>query len=384
MDHAQRRFRIVRVALPCAVAFIQLIGTAGTAHWRGFVVPPGAWAILLLSAALLAFAPRRPAAVLGAETVLAGVYAFAGFPPGPAYLAFLIALFHAAFRGRRWQAWTVVGLGTAVVLAGDVGRLTGWWTGILVSDGAPPFLLGAVVLGEAARRRRERIGELREQRLARRQAERDEYRLTLARDIHDVVGHSLSLINVQASVALHLGAKDPERLIAALEDIKKASKDSLTEVRELLDVLREPGDSPRTPARVLRRAVDLGLLIEEARDGGLRVTLTPSAGVQQWAAPLEALDDAGRDALFRAVQEALSNVRRHAAHPEAELRLERRPGEVALECLNPADGGPAGEGHGLSGMRERVTACGGALEAEVADGAFRLLVTLPVKEASRD
>ncbi|MFJ3957769.1 sensor histidine kinase [Arthrobacter sp. NPDC090010] len=387
MDRA-RRFRIARVALPCVVAAIQVLGATAVAHWRGLQLPPQGYALLLLSAVLLFWMFRRPTLVLGGETLLTGAYALAGFPPGPAFLAFVLALVYAGARGRRWQAWTVVGLVTVVVVVSAAGWFRGsFWEHVSLPDGAPPFLAAGVLLGEAARRRRQRISELRHQRMARRQAERDEYRLTLARDIHDVVGHSLSLINVQASVALHLGEKDPARLVAALEDIKQASKDSLAEVRELLDVLRDPGQeggAPLSPSRVRRSADSLAALIDEARDGGLRVTLKPPDGrgpapsPREWARPCDVLDDGGRDALYRAVQEALSNVRRHAAHPEAVLGLEQHEDSVRLECTNPMDGREPREGHGLRGMRERVAAAGGSVDAVSRDEEFSLVVLLPI------
>jgi signal transduction histidine kinase len=345
-----RRHRIARLALPCAVAVVQLLGMSAMAHWRGIPVPPLAYVLLLASAGFLFFMFRSPALVLGIETVLAAAYGVAAFPPGPAFLAFVVSLVHAAFRGRRWQAWAVVGF---VVLAAVLGEL-GW---LPSGQGAPPlaapaWLAVAVLLGEAARRRRQRISEVREQRLARIQAEQDEYRLTLARDIHDVVAHSLSMINVQASVALHLGTNEPERLRPALEAIKAASKESLAEVRQLLGVLRE--DAPLGPA--LRPGLArIPELVEQARLGGLQVAL------EDTAAPGEA-GEAQQEAAYRVVQEALSNVRRHSGAASAVVRL-AIAGE-ALEVRVDDDGAGlrgAEPGNGLTGMRERLEALGGTL-----------------------
>ncbi len=147
------------------------------------------------------------------------------------------------------------------VLAGDE-------TGLVRASAGVAWAAILVLIGEGFRRRGERMAEYRRRREAAKQAERDEYRLTLARDIHDVVAHSLSMINVQASVALHLGTNDPEKLRPALEAIKAASKESLAEVRQLLGVLRD--DAPLSPAAPpsLGRIPEL---VDDARRGGLEV-----------------------------------------------------------------------------------------------------------------
>ncbi|MEZ2372239.1 sensor histidine kinase [Arthrobacter sp. RCC_34] len=401
MNSARRR-RIIQFGIPCAVAVIQVVGTLAMAHWRGLDLPAVTVPFLLAGPAALLFMRRRPALVLTFQVLLAGCYVLLSLPWGPVFVAFAVALFNAALRGRRWQSWAVVGLVGLLAVLQETGwvplRGAAWtppwaagapWAATPALAAATAWLAVLVLLGEAGRRRRSRLTELREQRAAREQAERDEYRLALARDIHDVVGHSLSLINVQASVALHLGEKDPARLTEALRNIKDASKDSLAEVRDLLDVLREqaPADdgihsapaAPRTPPVRHRTLAEVEALVEEARAVGVRVELEPSDGLKTWQAETSPLTPATADALFRAVQEGLSNVRRHAAAPEAMLACGSSGAELWFRLSSPA-GEPATvvhEGHGLVGMRERVAACGGSMSARAEDGRFLLEVSVP-------
>jgi len=414
--NSTRRRRIAQFGIPCAVAVIQLFGTVAMAHWRGLELPPVTVLFLLLGPAALLFMHLRPAQVLAFQVVLAAGYVLLALPWGPVFLAFIVALFNASLRGRRWQSWSVVGLVATLAVLQETGwfpvREPLWtppwaaaspWAGAPALAGATAWLAVLVLLGEAGRRRRLRLAELREQRKAREQAERDEYRLALARDIHDVVGHSLSLINVQASVALHLGEKDPARLTEALRNIKDASKDSLAEVRDLLDVLRDqglrdPGDpeeptgsaaeggaggpspmAPRTPPVRHRNLAEVAALVEEARAAGLRVELDPPDGLVAWQATESPLAPAVQDALFRAVQEGLSNVRRHATAPEAVLALGSTAGEVWFRLVSHADParGEVREGHGLRGMRERLAACCGSVVVAVGRGEFHLDVRAP-------
>ncbi len=401
MNSARRR-RIIQFGIPCAVAVIQVFGTVAMAHWRGLDLPPVTMLFLLAGPAALLFMRRRPALVLAFQVLLAGWYLLISLPWGPVFVAFAVALFNASLRGRRWQSWAVVGLVGLLAVLQETGRvpLRGalWtppgaagapWAATPALAAATAWLAVLVLLGEAGRRRRSRLAELREQRAAREQAERDEYRLALARDIHDVVGHSLSLINVQASVALHLGEKDPARLTEALRNIKDASKDSLAEVRDLLDVLREQAPAeggihsvpaaPRTPPVRHRTLNEVEALVEEARAVGVRVELEPPSSLRAWQSGSPAVDPAAQDALFRAVQEGLSNVRRHAAAPEAVLACGVSDTELWFRLSNPVEAPTAAvhEGHGLVGMRERVAVCGGRVSTSAGDGWFRLEVGVP-------
>ncbi|MFE0516827.1 sensor histidine kinase, partial [Streptomyces sp. NPDC058964] len=200
----------------------------------------------------------------------------------------------------------------------------------------------------------------------------DEERLRIARELHDVLAHSISVINVQAGVGLALLDTDPEQARTALTTIKAASKEALGEVRQVLDTLRAPGAAPRAPAPGLDRLPEL---VEQAAGAGLTVdvegappSLPPGAGL----------------AAFRIVQEALTNVVRHSGSRHARVCFEDDDGgalRLRIDDDGPANGAEAGgSGNGLAGMRERAAALGGTIEAGPRpDGGFRVLAVLPSK-----
>ena len=359
-----------------AVAVVQVVGTAFAAARQPDMRPLDALAFVLLLAgpAALSLRRRSPAVMLPAVAAATLLYLASGYPWGPVLLSLALAIVFSAAAGRRWQTWTVAGacaagLAAHFVVNGDDGAL-------IRAVAGTSWLVILVLLGEGARLRHERVAERRRQQESREQAARDEYRLALARDIHDVVAHSLSMINVRASVALHLGDRDPDQFRPALEAIKAASKESLDEVRQLLGVLRD--DAPLRPASGpgLRKLPELA---ENARRTGLAVTLqalpdpgtdTPVAGVVEEAA-------------YRIVQEALTNVVRHSGAGRAAVVLEipaEGPDAGQLTITVDDDGrGAAGapEGNGLTGMRERAAALGGTVRFLPLHPGWRVQAVLP-------
>jgi signal transduction histidine kinase len=194
----------------------------------------------------------------------------------------------------------------------------------------------------------------------------------MARELHDVLAHSISVINVQAGVGLALLDSDPEQARTALTTIKSASKEALGEVRQVLAGLRAPGDAPRAPAPGLDRLPEL---VEQAAGAGLAVTVATDG--RRGAVP------PGADlAAFRIVQEALTNVVRHSGSRTAEVRIAYGAGSVRLQIDDegPATGDDAGgSGNGLIGMRERAAALGGTIEAGPRPGGgFRVRAQLPL------
>ncbi|WP_270857865.1 HAMP domain-containing sensor histidine kinase [Streptomyces rochei] len=198
--------------------------------------------------------------------------------------------------------------------------------------------------------------------------ERERHRI--ARELHDVLAHSISVINVQAGVGLALLDTDPEQARTALTTIKAKSKEALGEVRQVLDTLRAPGDAPRTPAPGLGRLPEL---VEQAASAGLTVEVEGEP---------PALPPGTDLAAFRIVQEALTNVVRHSGSRHARVGLAREGGALRLRVDDdgPATGAEAGgSGNGLAGMRERAAALGGTIEAGPRpDGGFRVLALLPI------
>ncbi|GAA4416762.1 hypothetical protein GCM10023169_12020 [Georgenia halophila] len=193
-----------------------------------------------------------------------------------------------------------------------------------------------------------------------------EERLRIARELHDSLTHSISVIKVQAGVASHLATKRGEEVSPALHAIQEASAEASRELRDTLSALREDD----RPSGGLDR---LPHLVERARDAGLAVDLT----VAGTPVPLPAEVDA---AAFRIVQESLTNVRRHAGPVPVTVHVDHRPGGLVVQVDNdgPLLRGAPVPGLGLIGMRERVTALGGRLRAEPrATGGFGVRAELP-------
>lgn len=198
----------------------------------------------------------------------------------------------------------------------------------------------------------------------------------MARELHDVVAHSVSIVAVQAGAAEALLDVDPAAARPHLEAVRRTAHDALVELRRLVGVLRE--DEPTyTPQPGLERLAEL---VDEARATGLAVELVEEG--ERPAVPL------GVDlAAYRIVQEGLTNARRHAAGAAARVRVAYDPGALEVEVLN-GPGGPgrerdddgAGSGHGLIGMRERARLYGGTLEAGAEPGGgFRVRARLPLE-----
>jgi signal transduction histidine kinase len=334
----------------------------------------GAAALVILAAGALAARRRYPAAVLAMVFGATLVYIALGYDQGPIWIALIVAYVTAIVHRHRLAAW----------IAAAAGFLTFPWLDYVLRDRPAPSLLHLAALGawllvllgigEAVRIRRERAAEairIREEEALRRASEE---RLRIARELHDALGHHLSLINVQSGVALHLAKELPEQTRTSLAAIKQASKEALTELRSVLEILRQEGErAPRSPTSTLTR---LGELVSQAAAAGLDVRTEIDGDVR----PLPFGVDV---AAFRIVQEALTNVTRHAGPATATVRLSYGDRDLTVQVdddgRGPQAGGPAGGGSGIAGMRERVSALGGDLEAGPRpDGGFRVRARLPV------
>ncbi|GAA2298507.1 sensor histidine kinase [Streptomyces kunmingensis] len=334
--------------------------------------------LLLAGCLLLLWRHRHPVTVAFGTAVCATVYLGCGYPYGPVFLMVALGCFAAIVAGRRRAAWCAVGLfwlGHLLVTHWLYARLPpstdgpGSWgqEGVVAA-----WVLAVVAVAELTRVRREQGEQKRveRERAARRRA--DEERLRIARELHDVLAHSISVINVQAGVGLALLDSDPEQARTALTTIKEASKEALGEVRQVLDTLRAPGDAPRAPAPGLDRLPEL---VEQAAGAGLTVDVRTDG-------KRPALPPGADLAAFRIVQEALTNVVRHSGSRRARVQLHYTK---SLLTLTVDDDGPAsqadagGSGNGLAGMRERAAALGGTIEAGPRpDGGFRVVAELPL------
>ena len=338
----------------------------------------GTVALIVVAAGVLVVRRRFPVAVLVAVFGSVLAYHVIGFANGPIWLTLILAYVTAVLRGHRVAAGVVAVAGFAIFP----------WLDFLFRDGTAPslFEFGAlaawllVLLGaaEIVRIRRERVAEearIREEETLRRASEE---RLRIARELHDALGHHLSLINVQSGVALHLNEDLPEQVQTSLAAIREASKEGLTELRSVLDILREEGErAPRSPTSTLARLDDI---VSQAAAAGLEVRAETDGTVR----PLPFGVDV---AAFRIVQEALTNVTRHARGATAVVRVSY--GDDALTIQVDDDGlgartdGARGTGKGIVGMRERVGALGGELQAGPRpEGGFRVRAKLPLASSS--
>ncbi|MFD0313346.1 sensor histidine kinase [Streptomyces flavalbus] len=340
--------------------------------------------LLVIAAGLLLWRGRYPVAVLFGTATATATYLGAGYPYGPVFLTVAVACFSAVVAGHRRAAWAAVGaLWAAHVLvahwlyrwlppSGDAAA--SWGQEAVVLAWVAAIMAGA----ELARARREQWARERAERAQAARRRADEERLRIARELHDVLAHSISVINVQAGVGLALLDSDPEQARTALTTIKSASKEALGEVRQVLDNLRAPGEAPRAPAPGLDRLPEL---VAQAASAGLTVEVE---GEPPRLPP-------GTDlAAFRIVQEALTNVVRHSGSRHARVRLDRAGGagggalRLCVDDDGPATGADAGgSGNGLAGMRERAAALGGTIEAGPRpEGGFRVLAVLPLGAAT--
>jgi signal transduction histidine kinase len=290
---------------------------------------------------------------------------------GPPYVALAFAIVSAIVRGARTWAW--ISVAVAWILTFVVGLLLGedWKPFRLV--GITLGLLVVMGVGEAVRSRRERFAEISRRIAERKQSEVQAERVRIARELHDVLAHSLSQINVQAGVGLHLMDSQPDKARDALASIKETSKSALDEVRSVLGVLRSEGaqDAPLVPEPDLSR---LESLAASVRTQGLEVSL---------AGELAEVPQATQLAIYRIVQESLTNVLRHAHATRATIELHESDGFYRVTVTDNGTAPPPtedAEGRGLLGMRERAELLGGTLVAEaVTHGGFRIAASIPVR-----
>jgi signal transduction histidine kinase len=368
------------LALPLVVLAVQLTGAAvsdGAAHVFNPPHPLGALGWVLLAAGPVALVARRRHPVPVLWVTLAGTLPWSS-AVGWAHISFIIAFFVAATAGKRSWAWVALAFNFAWTI----------WLAPLIYGYANPSLndalalagwvLAVVIAAEAYRFRAERASVTRASRQIEQRRRQSEDRLRVARDLHDVIGHNISLINVQASMGLDLMDSQPEQARAALSAIKSASKDALEELRTMLMTLRRDDDvAPRSPAPGLDRLPEL---IELTTAAGLSVEVE----VAGQAPPLPA---AVQLAAYRIIQESLTNVARHAGRARVTVRVTYDDTSIHVEIDDdgkaPSGEGPAtGTGSGITGMKERAAALGGELSAGFRrGGGFRVSARLPVRPA---
>jgi signal transduction histidine kinase len=348
---------------------------------------PLAFALSLPAVAVLVLRRRAPTLTLAASGGLVlALFALDHSAGTIAVVAPAAALYSLALvRGRGHLVIGAVGAAIAVIVADTflAGRHNHTLT--FQTIGHVALVAVPVFAGEALRNHRSyirlllerlQLAEQTREEEAQRRAEQE--RLRIARELHDVVAHTLTTINVQAAVANHLLDRDPGHARGALTTIESASHEALEELRTILGILRDPSDddAPLQPAPGLA-AVEA--LIEQARRTG-EVDFTVE-GEQP-----ERVPEAVQLAAFRILQESLTNTRRHAPGEGASVTLTYAGDQLRLRVENEVHG-ETGEAHngnggvGIAGMRERATALGGNLRVERTDGRFRVAAQLPYRRA---
>ena len=360
------------VQVPVAIAFTRLFHLTQT---QGLI----SIGIALLGPLALIGARRFPGPVVALTAIGASLDLIFNEHPGPPYIALAFGIVSAIVRNARIWAWIsiavawVATIAVALALGDDrftAGRIAGTTLGILIVVG----------IGEGIRGRRDRMAEFRRRVSQRRQTEVQAERVRIARELHDVLAHSLSQINVQAGVGLHLMDKQPDKAKEALASIKETSKTALDEVRTVLGVLRAEGgadpNAPLVPEPDLSRLPGLAASLTAQ---GIDVRLDDRLSADQVPKPVQL-------ALYRIAQESLTNITRHAEGvTRATISLSRRDGVYRLEVRDDGRSVGAGVatasesgGRGLLGMRERAELLGGHLTAgPAAGGGFEVVAELP-------
>jgi signal transduction histidine kinase len=374
-----RRERHVRetrldAATALVVGIIEVVGTniLAASIDPARALDPIGYALLVATAAPIAIRNRRPLLALVAITGTATAYTWLGYPNGFQTIAVALGIWAAVAAGHRAAAAaaSVVFLAN-LVPPGAVVDIGNAETGMTPSWLIAPFwvvwwIFAAFVLGEVSRSRRSYLEQV-EQRaidaeqtreeMARRRA--GEERIRIARELHDLLAHNMSMINVRSGVALHLIDRQPEQARDALTAIHEASREALRELRATLGVLRGVNEAdPLEPAPGLSRLPDL---VERARSTGLAIEVE-TAGE---ARPLPAGTDL---AVYRIIQESLTNVTRHAGEAaHVAISIQHGTQDIGIMVQDDGQGLPPGvqlrPGNGLTGMRERAVAAGGELQA---------------------
>jgi signal transduction histidine kinase len=375
------RFGRVDVAVAAAVAGVAVVEVAANA---AITPKPVAAACELAMALALLWRRRSPLAVVTLVAVAQVIEAAAGVPlqqPLVPLLALVIAVYSLMTEAPGWQA----ACGAAVMLVA-VGAET-----VLQDKGfanfafALVFLVGAVIVGRTVHSRTRHAGELadraasleRQQSLTAQLAVQAE-RTRIARELHDVIAHTVSVMVVQAGAAERVVERDPDRARTAMQAVQTTGREALAEMARLLGMLREDGaEIGLTPAPGL---ADLATLVEGARRSGMDVDLQ----LDGFPRPLPPGPELS---VYRIVQEALTNIRKHAGRSHAAVHVTCSDTAIVAEVDD--DGAPEptvdaavpGTGHGLIGMQERVSLYGGTLVAgPSAAGGFRVRASIPIAE----
>jgi len=321
-------------------------------------------ALVGITGLVLVVRRRWPMVTLAAATAAASTYMLLGYPGGLIFLPFAVAVYTVA----RYRPLAVSVPASVVALAlilthlllGDENLLAG----IAFGAGWVAVPMG---IGVTVRSRQEVAARAREDMI---RAHVDEERLRVAQEVHDIVGHGLAAIKMQADVALHVLAKKPEQAQTALDAISRTSSQALDELRATLAAVRDTGDDVgRSPAPSVARLDELRGRMSEA---GLQVQLRVEGEPRELPAVVDLTG-------YRIVQESLTNVLRHSAATEVTVLIRYEQSALVVSVSNPVIGAPrhTGDGSGIPGMRHRALDLGGTFSAGPAGGRFEVNASIP-------
>ncbi len=336
----------------------------------GDVLFAAALALLALACAALYWRRSQPLAVLGVTVIAAALASGIGYAPMAAGYAMLVALYSVG-RHASSDPWSYIGLGGSFALLG-LDYLRGELTVTAVGFGIVVQSM-AWYIGKLVRTRAEHAAQLERERAGEADRAVAEERTSIARELHDVVAHRVSLMTVQAGAAKTIAGDNPQAALQAMEAVEHAGREALDELRHLLGVLRPKADGGSLGPQPGLAGVPR--LVDQFGEAGLDVSLTMSDVPTDLPARVDL-------SAYRIIQEALTNVLKHAGPgARTEVRLGINNHAVSIEITD--DGHAAtilpGSGHGIMGMRERAVLLGGSLTAgPLPDGGFRVVARLPI------
>ncbi|WP_157248971.1 sensor histidine kinase [Nonomuraea typhae] len=347
-----------------AIALLVLIGQSVPFFFAQRQSGPEPWTMAEYLPVLLGVVPllvrrRYPLTVLILTVASAAIYSLRDpdIPPQPIWYGWLIALYTVASLSPRWTRMLAILLSTAPALSVSPGTFI---RGALTA-------LGAYALGRSAVHYRERAALMEE-----RAAERE--RARIARDMHDILAHGISIMIVQAEAGPLAVRTAPERAEKAFEAIGAAGRDAQAQLRRMLNLLKDEAEGPRAPQPTL---AGLAGLVERVSAAGPQVRLAVAGTPSHLPADAEV-------AVYRIVQEALTNMVKHAQAAHGLVSLDWKDDELVITVSDDGRGAPAGleGGHGLVGMRERAAAYGGTVATTPDAAGFEVVVRLPIGEMS--
>jgi signal transduction histidine kinase len=379
--------RVLDIVLAAAGGAAVTVATSVAAEPAGGSSAVAPYALGIVLGGLLLFRRRQPVTVLALSLIAVMGYNLTDLPSISPIWPLLLPLYTVATTG---QATIGVAVGGSTLLVSTGFVLNAGVPLLELFDGAlrEAALLALALVAGTAVRHRERFGREFAARLAaeHREQEREharqvlEERLQIARELHDVTAHTVAVVGVQVNLARELIEEDPAATRALLDTARRVNADAIGELASAVRLLRGPAESPAPDRRPVPDENQIEDLLRTAADGGLRVTFEQQGTARPVPKPTGL-------ALYRIVQESVTNVLRHAGAAAVSVTLRYTAAEVEVDVVDDGSGGHGAAavtrpGHGLIGMRERAAGVGGTVTAgRQPSGGFAVRARLPLRPA---